>query len=104
MADIDPEDIVNRFAQSLEDYNIDETEEIPKFGCSPEQAHELRLCFDIVSEGKDSITEDQISDVFLGLGFTLQDEDIETIKSNCTRDENGHFSCETILEGFFLMF
>jgi hypothetical protein len=102
MDQVDSEEVVNRFALPLEEYDIDETEEIKPFGANAEQQHEYRLAFAIVSRGKESITAAQINDVYVALGYTLQVSDLETIVDNCVPDDSGRYPCENTLEAYDL--
>ena len=99
---VDSEEVVNRFSLPLEEYEVDETEEIKPFGASPEQQHEYRLAFSIVSRGKDTVTAAQINDVYLALGYTLQVSDLETVVGNCVPDDSGRYPCDNTLEAYDL--
>ena len=97
---VDSEEVVNRFALPLEDYEVDETEEVKPFGASAEQQHEFRLAFSVVSKGKETISATQINDLFLALGYTLQDNDLQTFIDNCVTDSSGKYPCDNMLEAY----
>ena len=103
MADVvDTDEVVARFSKPLEEYEVDETEELKPFGANPKQQHEYRLAFYIVSKGKETIPAEKINDIYLALGYTLQDTDLAIIIDNCVPDDSGKYPCENTLEAYDL--
>ena len=78
-------------------------------GLSTEQVFEFRLAFDIVAEEYSpgitydsesvGIPEDRIHDVFLALGYTMMDHDMEFILEN-SYPTDGLYTCDELLECF----
>ncbi len=70
-----------------------------------EDEFEFRTAFSVVAGSKtisanDTITEDQVDDVMLALGFSFTDEDIETMVMGCDLDSSGNISCDSLLASF----
>lgn len=43
---------------------------------------------------------EKVSDLFLALGFTLQDSDVEEFLEHCQPDKDGNYLCDTLLEQY----
>lgn len=81
-------------------------------GISSEQAFEFKIAFDIVAEEFEpgfssdpngaGIPQDRISDVFLALGYTLMDYDMDFIIENSFPTADNLFLCTDLLEAFDL--
>lgn len=94
------EAIVNRFAIKEEDYPpVDTTVEISQWGTSKEQDYEFQTAFSIVADGAKRIGERQVDDIFLAIGYTMQDVELEAIFDKCLREDDGLFTCDVLLEG-----
>lgn len=94
------EAIVKRFAIKEEDYpEVDTTVEISQWGTSKEQDYEFQIAFNIVAEGAKKISERQVDDLFLAIGYTMQDSELEAIFERCLREPDGLFTCDILLEG-----
>ena len=73
------EAIVKRFAIKEEDYlEVDTTVEISQWGTSKEQDYEFQIAFALVAEGAKKINERQVDEVFLAIGYTMQDAELES--------------------------
>ena len=98
------EAIVRRFAVREEDYiDVDNTVEISQWGTSKEQDYEFQIAFDLVAEGEKKINLRQVDDLFLALGYTMQDSELENIFDKCLPEPDGKFTCDVLLEGRFVM-
>ena len=94
------EAIVKRFAIKEEDCpEVDTTVEISQWGTSKEQDYEFQIAFSIVAEGAKKISERQVDDLFLAIGYTMQDSELEAIFERCLREPDGLFTCDVLLEG-----
>jgi Ca2+-binding EF-hand superfamily protein len=100
MAEIDNEDVVKRFTLPIEDYTVDETEEIKPFGATLEQQHEMRLAFELISDGNENISASQIDDLFLSIGYTLQESELATLIDQLTPDEYGKYTAEVLVDAY----
>ena len=71
------------------------------FGLTRNQEFELNMAFRVVAgEGVEVISEEQIDDVFMALGYTLQPADLDVIISNCVTDNDGNYSYSGLVEGY----
>jgi hypothetical protein len=93
------EAIVKRFAIKEEDYlEVDNTLEISQWGTSKEQDYEFQIAFALVAEGAKKINERQVDELFLAIGYTMQDAELESIFERCLREDDGLFTCDVLLE------
>ena len=95
------EAIVRRFGTLGENtfVEVDSTIEVSEWGASKEQIYEFQTAFDIVSEGEKEVNENQVSDIFLAIGYTMQDAELELLFSKCVRSATGLFTYEVLVEG-----
>ena len=94
------EAIVRRFAISEENYvEVDNTFEISQWGSTKEQDYEFQIAFDLVAEGEKKINIRQVDDLFLAIGYTMQDSELENIFDKCLPEPDGKFTCDVLLEG-----
>ena len=94
------EAIVRRFALQEEDFiAVDNTIKANEWGASKEQIYEFQTAFDIVGEGAKQLNEQQVNDLFLAIGYTMQDTELEILFQKCVRGEGGTFTYEVLLEG-----
>ena len=94
------EAIVKRFAIKEEDYPpVDTTVEISQWGTSKEQDYEFQTAFNIVADGAKKIGGRQVDDLFLAIGYTMQDSELEAIFERCLPEPDGLFTCDVLLEG-----
>jgi len=79
-------------------------------GLSSEQAFEVRVAFDIVAEeykpgstrnaGGATIPAEKVFDVFLAIGYTMMDSDIELMLSGAIPGADGNFTCDDLIDAF----
>ena len=79
-------------------------------GLSAEQSFEFKIAFDLVAEEYQpgitsdpdnvSIPEEKIPDVFLALGLTMMDHDLEYIIENSYPNAQGLYMCADLIEAF----
>ena len=94
------EAIVRRFGLQEENLiAVDNTIAVSEWGASKEQIYEFQIAFDIVGDGAKQINEQQVNDLFLAIGYTMQDFELEILFQKCIRGEGGTFTCEVLLEG-----
>lgn len=99
------EAIVKRFAISEENYvEVDNTFEISQWGTTKEQDYEFQIAFDLVAEGEKKINIRQVDDLFLAIGYTMQDSELENIFDKCLPEPDEKFTCDVLLEGKFECF
>ena len=97
------EAIVRRFGLQEENFiAVDSTIVANEWGASKEQIYEFQIAFDIVGDGAKQINEQQVNDLFLAIGYTMQDFELEILFQKCIRGEGGTFTCEVLLEGLSL--
>lgn len=72
-----------------------------------EEEFEFRTAFSVVAGSKtisistnDTITEDQVDDVMLALGFSFTDADIATMVMGCDLDSSSKITCDSLLASY----
>ena len=92
--------IVRRFGLQEKCFlEVDDTIVVSEWGTSKQQIYEFQTAFDIVSEGERQINESQVSDLFLAIGYTMQDSELESLFQKCVRGADGLFTLDAPLEG-----
>jgi len=99
--------IIAKFAGELieddddEEQVYDPDEEKKKIlGCTQYQDYEFKVAFRVVQEVGDAMPAEKVSDLFLTLGYTLQDNDVDEFLEHCQPDKDGNYLCDTLLEQY----
>jgi hypothetical protein len=53
----------------------------------------------MIAEGESGLNDRQVSDLFLAIGYIVQDSKLETFFEACVRTEDQTFTIEVLLEG-----
>jgi hypothetical protein len=53
----------------------------------------------MIAEGESGLNDRQVSDLFLAIGYIVQDSELETFFDACVRSEDQTFTIEVLLEG-----
>lgn len=89
---------------------VNKAGEDKSLGLSSEQAFEVRVAFDIVAEeykpgstrnaGGATIPAEKVFDVFLAIGHTMMNSDIDLMLSGAIPGADGNFTCDDLIDAF----
>mmetsp|Transcript_6601 Transcript_6601/g.6727 ORF Transcript_6601/g.6727 Transcript_6601/m.6727 type:complete len:219 (-) Transcript_6601:498-1154(-) len=95
------EAIVKRFSMREEDFvEADDPLEASQWGATKLQKFEFQLAFNMIAEGESGLNDRQVSDLFLAIGYIVQDSELEIFFEACVRTEDQTFTIEVLLEAY----
>jgi len=88
--------IINKLGGRLDDVEEEIETLTSSTKLTPFDSKEFNAAFAVVSEGSPDIDPSQIEDVFLALGYTLQDSDLRQLMLDVHTDKDGKVSIESL--------